>query len=176
MLNLTASRPSVPRSSSIVLSWGARAALWRALTNEANVAFKRGHDVRARVLYEAALAEAEALFAAAAERLSDEAIDLAPTAYNLSCHNVAELARRQKDHATEGIFLHRAYERLVSIAESPSAPLPLRACCIRPLSAASASLIGYFAEQGKRAAAVACTERAKAATFEVLRLSEGAAS
>ena len=169
---VNASRPSASRSPSIVLSWCARAALWRALTKEANAAFDQGHDVRARVLYEAALAEADSLFAAAAERLSEDAVDLAPTAYNLSCHNVAELARRQKDHATEGIFLHRAYERLVSVAESPAAPLRLRAGCIRPLSAASASLIGYFAEQGKRAAAFACTERAKAATFEVLRLTD----
>ncbi len=108
-----ASRPSAHRSPSIVLSWRARAALWRALTKEANVAFEQCHDVRARVLYEAALAEADALFAAATEHLSEDAIELAPTAYNLSCHNVAELARRQRDHATEGIFLHRAYERLV---------------------------------------------------------------
>jgi hypothetical protein len=161
-----------PPPSSLTGSCGARAALWRALTQHGNKAFEQQHDTRARHLYEEALAEAEALFKAAEESVGSATLRLAPMAYNTSCQNVAELARRQRDVETVGIFLYRAYERLVSVAESAKPPLELRSACLEPLGAAAEALIGYLGAHGLRDAAFTYTERAKAATFQVLALTE----
>jgi hypothetical protein len=161
-----------PSAPSLAGSCGARAALWRALTQHGKQAFERQQDTRARHLYEEALAEAEALFKAAEETVGSATVRLAPMAYNTSCQNVAELARRQRDIETEGIFLYRAYERLVSVAESAKLPVELRSACVEQLSAAAEALIGYLSAHGLRDAAFTYTERAKAATFQVLGLTE----
>ena len=169
-------QPGSPSPSSLAVSCGARAALWRALTQHGNQAFAQQHDTRARRLYEEALSEAEALFKAAEEPVSSATISLAPLAYNTSCQNVAELARRQKDTETEGIYLYRAYERIVSVAESVKLPAELRSACVEPMSAAAKALIGYLMAHGLRDAACTYAERAKAATFQVLGLTEDLAA
>jgi hypothetical protein len=150
-------------------------AAWRALTREANLAFKAYRDGPARQLYEEALSEAERVLASAASTGDEEAIRLGPSLYKRSCHDIAVLARRQADVHTEGIFIHRAYERLVSVAESDESPPALRASCLRPLSVAWSELLQHLVENGLLQKAAEHSARAESAMLAVLCLQEGSA-
>jgi hypothetical protein len=144
-----------------------RVATWRVLTLQGNLAFERGDDVGARQLYEEALAEAEHVFEAAALLGDAEAARFAPLLYGTSCNNVVELARRQRDPETAGIFLYRAVARLIGVAESAQVPLQLRARCLLHLEVAARALYRYFEEHGMWDAAAAFSERANAALFAI---------
>ena len=166
-------QPARSSSTSQVLpSSAARVALWRGLTSQGTQAFEKGHDVRARQLYEEALAEAEEVFGAATNTNNPEAIRLAPLLYCISCNNIVELVRRQSDNETVGIFLYRAFAKLVSIAESPAMALELRARCALHLNVAAGALTRYLEQQGSWAAARAHGRHAENAIAEVQRLEQ----
>lgn len=137
----------------------ARVALWQGLTLQANMAYERGHDVRARQLYEEALVDAEAVFAAALA--GDEgAVRLAPLLYGMTCNNLVALGRRRGDAALVGAYLERLVTRLVSAAESIQAPLELKSRCALHLRVASFSLIQHCEQSGLWDAAREHGERA----------------
>jgi hypothetical protein len=142
-------------------------ALWRALTRQAHRAFADGQDFRARQLYDEALSEAELVFVAAALPGNGEATYAAPVLYNVSCYNVAELARRQRDPHTEGIYIYRAFERLLRAAESRDTLYELRACAVRHLGVAVETLVAYLVQHDLSETANAHAERARLATLEV---------
>jgi hypothetical protein len=142
---------------------------WRALSARGEEAFAAGRDTQARQLYEEALEEAETLFSAAeASNGGAEAAGLAPVLYGTSCHKVAELARRQRDAATEGIYIYRAFERLVGAVESPEAAPALRAACLAGLEVALNALVFHLTEQGRVEKALLHSERARAARCQFL--------
>lgn len=107
------------------------------LTTAANLAFERHDDDAASRLYEQALAEAECLFDAA---LAGGSPLIAPMAYTIACHNVAEARRRAGDRAAAHGLKRRAVEKLLGTAESPADPLALRVNCVRHLRHAFAFL------------------------------------
>ncbi|HKO94305.1 MAG TPA: hypothetical protein VJU61_24295 [Polyangiaceae bacterium] len=148
--------------------------IWRSLTLRARQAIAQGDLGEARRLYEEALAEADAALVAAQLPANDQVICLAPAQYHLSCRNIAELARRQDDHGTEGIFTYRAYSRLVGLAESARAPLALRSSAVSQLDGALRALDRYTAAHGPKEALHGQTERVRAVTAAVLSLAEAA--
>jgi hypothetical protein len=147
-------------------------AAWRALTRQGNLAFKDRDTGRARRLYEEALCEAERVFAAALPG-DPEATRLAPSLYKRSCHDIAVLARHQGDVQTEGIFIFRAYERLVSVVEGDEFPLGLRCSCLRQLSLAWSELLAHLVEHGLLQKAAEHSQRAESAMHAVVRLRDG---
>jgi len=161
-------------TSQVLPSSAGRVALWRGLTSQGKQAYEKHHDVRARQLYEEALAEAEDVFATASHTDNPEAVRLAPLLYCISCHNVVELARRQNDAETVGIFLYRAFSRLVSTAESEQASLELRARCALHLNVAAGALVRYFEQQGMSQAARVHSDRVRVALAAVHRLEQAA--
>jgi hypothetical protein len=152
-----------------------RLALWRGLTLKGNLALEAGRDVQARRLHEEALAAADDLFDAAALANDPEAARVGPLLFGISCNNVVELARRQGDTQTEGIYLYRAVERLIGVATSAQAPLALRSRCLLHLRVASEALYRYFERHGMWDAAAAYSGRANAAMFDVQRLTAASA-
>jgi hypothetical protein len=153
----------------------ARFARWRAFTLNGNLAFEDRHDVPARQSYEAALSEAEEMFAAALLAMDSDAARIAPLLYGISCNDIVELARRQGDEQTVGIYLYRNAARLIGIAEAAEAPFDLRARCLLHLEVASRALYRYFEKHGMWQAAQTYEGRANAASFSVREL-EAAAS
>jgi len=154
----------------VMPSSGARIALWRGLTLQGNLAFERGHDVRARQVYEEALAEADELYALAALRHDKLAIRLAPLLYTMSCNNIIELARRQNDGETMGIFLYRSFAKLAGVTEATQASLELRWRSALNLRFATRALVRHLEQQGSTSVAQAHAERARLAVGEVRRL------
>jgi hypothetical protein len=148
----------------------ARLARWRAFTLSGNLAFEGGHDVRARESYEAALSEAEEMFEAAVLTNDSDAACIAPVLHGISCNNVIELARRQDDELTVGIYLYRIAARLIGIAEAVEAALDLRLRCLLHLEVASHALYRHFEKHGMWQAAQSYEGRANAATFSVREL------
>jgi hypothetical protein len=94
--------------------------------------------------------------------------------FGTSCNNIAELAQRQGDVQTEGIFLYRAVERFISVAKAARAPLRFRVRCLMHLKVASDALYRYFEGRGMWDAAASYSEEANAAMFEVRRLEAAA--
>lgn len=110
---------------------------WRTLTEEANALYRGGDTASARKHYEAALSEAERLLDAVA---AEHDARPAPIIYNVSCHNLAELARALGENAEAEAYCRRAYERLLAVARNPASPLELRISCVRNLRNALAEL------------------------------------
>jgi hypothetical protein len=176
----TASDPlderSLARAAQALSSRSAHVTAWRGLTAHGNRAFEGGRDVDARQLYEQALEEAEAIFAAALIEADPESMRLAPLLYWISCNDIAQLARRQGDDQTSGIFLFRAFERLVRVAEAERSPLELRSRCALHLNVVTSALAGYLLELGSSAKAEAFIERSNRAINAVQRLEQAAQS
>jgi hypothetical protein len=168
--------PGAPSTTFAVAgSNAARVALWRGLTLKGNLAIEEGHDIRARPYFEEALSEAEQMFAAAVWEDDGDAAHFAPALYGMSCNDIAELARRQGDEVTVGVYLYRVAARLIGVAESVQAPFDLRARCLLHLAVASRALYRYFEQHGMWQAAQAYSGRENAALFSV-QVMEAAAS
>src|SRR5690606_12651663 len=108
------------------------------------LALEQGREARARPLYEEALSAASELLDAAALAGHPQAALVAPALFGISCNDIAELARRQGDVETEGIFRYRLVERFIEVTTSPRAPLTLRSRCLLHLRVASEALYRYF--------------------------------
>ena len=165
------SSPAGPATPSSVL---AHIKHWRGLTQQGHQAFEQHHDVRARQLYEEALAEAEALFEVATFGGDDEAVRFAPPLYCISCNEVMALACRQGDFATASIFAYRAFSRLLAIAEGPRFSLALRCRAALYLNTATSALVQHLERDGQGATARHHAERAGAAIDLVRGLEQAA--
>jgi hypothetical protein len=152
----------------------ARVAFWRGLTLKGNLAVEAGHDIRARPYFEEALSHAEQMFAAAVLADDRDAARVAPTLYGISCNDIVELARRQGDEVTVGIYLYRVAARLISVAESAQAPFELRCRCLIHLGIASGALYRHFEQHGMWQAAQAYSGREHAASFSVQEMAADA--
>jgi hypothetical protein len=138
---------------------------WRQITEVANDAFASGDLHRAIGLYHDALDEAERLFAGAS--FSNVSVPV-PVIYNISCHNLAEIAERSGDEGAAEDFLVRAYDKLRASAASPETPLPFRLDCIRHLKHALSLLVQYLHRRGARDdKAAKYVDQAKATAFAV---------
>ena len=84
------------------------------------------------------LAEAERLFRNA--EIAGSSIPAA-TIYVISCHNLAEAARRTGEPEAAERWLLRAFERLAAAAESPATAFSLRLDCMRDLKFAFLNLV-----------------------------------
>jgi hypothetical protein len=166
---LDAIAPRLPATAAVLLS------RWRTLVARAEAACAQRGFGQARALFEDALAQANALLLLGYQLPTEEVTWLAPVLYERSCHQVAQLARELRDTAGEGIFLYRAFERLVQVAEERGAPVTLRVSCAGLLPDALGALVAYFAEQGPAGLASRQSERLAAAVLEV-QLAAGAAS
>ncbi|MCW5831813.1 MAG: hypothetical protein KIS78_05100 [Labilithrix sp.] len=155
--------PETPAAAS-----GARiaAALWEHLTTEANAAFCRRDDARARALYEKALVEAERLFAVELRGPRDEPC-VSPMLYAISLHNLADLARRGGDDVGASDLIRAAFERVVAVAESPDAPVALRASCVHNLGPALAELVADLEARGLTDEAAPLVQRVEAAARSI---------
>lgn len=146
---------------------------WRKLTQQANAFYKTGDMVSAQSLYHAALAEAERLFdqSAGAEMAASR-----PIIYNISCHNLAELALATADISDAEMHYRRAFEKLLEAARSPASPLCLRIACIQHLKHALTMLVQHLHvhnADGETVEAVIC--RAKDMALTVNRIAQAAA-
>jgi hypothetical protein len=158
----------------VAASNAARVAAWRRLTLKGNLAIEAGHDIRARPYFEEALLAAEQMFAAAVLADDGDAAHFAPTLYGISCNDVVELARRQGDEVTVGVYLYRVAARLISVAESAQATFELRSRCLLHLAVASRALYRYFEQHGMWQAAQAYSGRENAALFSVQEMQAAA--
>jgi hypothetical protein len=163
-----------PRLSTMPVPGVAGESAWRTLTLQARQAIDQGDLGLARQLYEQALSEADGSLVAAQLPANDQAICLAPAQYHLACRNIAELARRQGDSGTQGIFIHRAYSRLIGIAESTRAPLALRSSAVSQLDGALRALDRYIAQHGPSETLQGQAARVRAVSAAVLSLAEAA--
>jgi hypothetical protein len=163
---------ALPGAPQGVSSCSAHVTAWRGLSAEGHRAFDEGRDVGARQLYEQALEEAEQIFAAALLERDAQSMRLAPLLYWISCKDIAQLARRQGDDPTSGIFLFRAFERLARVAESERAPLELRSRCALHLNVVANALARHLGEVGSSATAESLIERANVAIHAVQRLEQ----
>lgn len=111
---------------------------WTRVTGAANDAFAGERLCEALGLYRDALAEAERLFRNA--EIAGSSVPAA-TIYVISCHNLAEAARRIGEPDMAERWLLRAFERLAAAAESPAAALSLRLDCMRDLKLAFLNLV-----------------------------------
>lgn len=118
---------------------------WKTLTETANHIYAQGEIPLARTAYLDALEEAEQLFAAA---LVQSCRFPAPVIYNVSCHNLAELAERAGNSREAEDFYRKAYERLFAAARSPSTPLQMRIACVQHLKQALAVLVQHLQIHG----------------------------
>jgi hypothetical protein len=158
-------------SSALPVSAAVHHARWQTLTRQATQAFEERRSGWARQLYEEALSEADGVIAAAVLLPTEEVARLAPVLYDTSCRHVADLARKQQDAQTEGIFLYRSYERLVQLAEGANTPIALRLSCAAYIPVALDALVEYLSSQGSSSGLVSRhTERAATATREVERV------
>ncbi len=117
---------------------------WKQLTQQGNQAFNDGEHELASDVYAKALAEALRLLDRALQGLDIEAVPILVISY----HNAAEnwQALGQADKTVQ--HYRAAYDRILDIAESESAPLPARAACVRNLSHAMSPLISTLTETG----------------------------
>lgn len=111
---------------------------WLRLTKAANRAYEQGDTASARTAYEAALVEAERLFAIA---MTEPGNPWAPVIHNIACHNLAELAANGGDGAAAEALCRRAYDELLKAARSPATPLLTRTACVRHLARAVLVLV-----------------------------------
>ncbi|MBM7329217.1 hypothetical protein JS562_40095 [Agrobacterium sp. S2] len=118
---------------------------WKTLTETANHTYAQGEIPLARTAYLDALEEAEHLFAAA---LVQSCRFPAPVIYNVSCHNLAELAERVGDSREAEAFYRKAYDRLFAAARSPATPLKMRIACVQHLKQALAALVQHLQSHG----------------------------
>ena len=118
---------------------------WKTLTETANQTYAQGEIPLARTAYLDALGEAEQLFAAA---LVQSCRFPAPVIYNVSCHNLAELAERVGDSREAEAFYRKAYERLFAAARSPATPLKMRIACVQHLKRTLAALVQHLQSHG----------------------------
>ncbi len=146
-------------------------ALFCRLTDEANQAFAMSDDAASDRLYDRALAEAERLFDAA--RAGGSPL-VAPMAYTIASHNIAEAKKRAGDPQAAYAAKRRAVEKLVATAESPMDPLPLRVNCIRHLRHALAFLAEDIGETDHASIADAnrLYERCRATGEEITRVAK----
>ncbi|WP_265975435.1 hypothetical protein [Brucella intermedia] len=118
---------------------------WKTLTETANHTYAQGEILLARTAYVDALEEAEQLFSAA---LVQSCRFPAPVIYNVSCHNLAELAERFGDSREAEAFYRKAYDRLFAAARSPATPLKMRIACVQHLKQALAALVQHLQSYG----------------------------
>lgn len=140
---------------------------WGQFTLAGNLAFEQGEDVKARQAYAEALSVAEAMMVTAARAHDPRAVRFAPSLYGITCNNIIELAKRQDDGLTAGIFLCKLAAGFLSVMECEDAPNALRSRCLQHSRIVSASLSRYFEERGMWEAAQSYTARANAAFFRV---------
>lgn len=164
----TASRLSAaPRQDAI-----ADDAVWREATEAANAAYAAGDVPRALALYHQGIDEAERLFALASNNGTSVPIAVI---YNISCHNLAEIAERSGDEAAAEGFLVRAYDKLLASAASPETALPLRLDCTRHLKHALALLVRHLHRRAAPDAEIASyVDQAKATAFAVFHAAKHA--
>lgn len=117
---------------------------WKELTQQGNRAFNDGDFEEASDTYEAALQEARRLLELALQGAQIEAVPVLVISYHNAAENWQALDRPEK--AVQ--HYRSAYERIVGIAESGSALLPVRAACVRNLSHALSPLIAALSETG----------------------------
>lgn len=138
---------------------------WRRLSEAANHAYAANNLPLAFDLYRGAMEEAERLFALASQ--NDLSVPV-PVIYNISCHNLAEIAQRSGDENATEDFLIRAYDKLLATAASPGTPLELRLDCIQHLKHALTHLVRGLRQRGASDERVAeYVQRAKTAAFAV---------
>ncbi|HWO08309.1 MAG TPA: hypothetical protein VNN80_02485 [Polyangiaceae bacterium] len=159
--------PATTAPAGAAFSGDDRVERWRSLTLEANLAFEERQAIRARRLFEEALAIAEALLADARLAEGPDVARVAPLLHGITCNDIVELARQQGDRETPGIYLYRRAAYLISVIESPQASRELRSRCLLHLKVASSGLYEYFEQRGMWDAAAAFSERANAAMFSV---------
>lgn len=144
-------------------------ARWRELTTAANEALARGDGAQARASYEAALVEAEGLLqaerirGAASNATSPHATRLAPMLFVIASQNLAELDRRERHFDRASALLLDAFDRIVAIAETLDAPLPLRAACVRNFAPALAEIVEDLTARGRSGDLPPLLDRANAA-------------
>jgi len=112
---------------------------------EGNQAFERGDNEVAARLFEDAVAEANALFAAAR---TDTSFLIAPMAYTIACNNIAAVKARTGEWKAAYELRLRAVTRLIDVAESLTEPLALRLSCVRQLRNAVAFLSNALSPPG----------------------------
>jgi tetratricopeptide (TPR) repeat protein len=117
---------------------------WKQLTERGNRAFASGDHQNALADYDAALLEAQRLFALARRGASLEAAPILV----ISCHNAAENWLQLGDSSKALAFYRLAYEGIVTAAETTSAPRPFRSACICNLSHAMTPLIALLRNSG----------------------------
>jgi hypothetical protein len=145
---------------------------WRRLTEAANQAYAANNLQRAFGLYCDAMEEAERLFALASQ---DDLSVPVPVIYNISCHNLAEIAHRSGDESAAEGFLVRAYDKLLTAAASPGTPLQLRLGCIQHLKHALTLLVRNLKHRGASDESIAeYVERAKTVAVAVFHASKHA--
>lgn len=135
---------------------------WCRFTSEGNVAFEGGDLFRAAARYKDALAEAERIFAVEMQGGMLD-VSIAPRLYAISQQNLADFERRCGNRESAGERLRATFDRLASVAESPSAPIGVRATAVRNLRPALAELIADLAVHERAVDATPLVERAKAA-------------
>lgn len=114
---------------------------WQRLTRQANDAFAASQHDSAAGLYGEALAEAEALLRHAG---AGRGPSRAAAIFVISHHNLAELAlaRGRRNQATH--HYREAFDGLLAIAGSPSAPNALRQACATQLQPAIIALATHL--------------------------------
>jgi len=143
---------------------------WGQLTLEGNLACERGEHIKARQSYAEALTIAEELMVAGVRAHDERAARFAPALYGISCNDIIELARKQDDGLTAGIFLCKLAGGYLSVMECAEAPVSLRTRCLLHSRVASATLCAYFEERGMWDAAETYSARANAAFFSLQAL------
>lgn len=163
---------TVPPLSEAATRYYADDANWRRITEAANATYATSDLGRARDLYRDALDEAERLFARA--WVGGTSVPV-PVIYNISCHNLAEIAERCGDKAAAEGFLVRAYDKLLASAASPETPLALRLDCTRHLKHALTLIVQHLQRRGAPDAEVAnYVDRAKTTAFAVFHAAKHA--
>ncbi|MGO3934281.1 hypothetical protein [Rhodopseudomonas pseudopalustris] len=148
---------------------------WQRITEAANAAYVRNDLHRAHELYREALDEAEWLFARAwASGTSGMSVPV-PVIYNISCHNLAEIAERSDSLADAECFLVRAYDKLLASAASAETPLALRLDCTRHLKHALAMLVQHLKRRRVSNAQIeSYVDRAKTTALTVFHVAKKA--
>ena len=118
---------------------------WKALTQQASVAYANQESEAADDLYRSALAEADLLLCNAE---NGAGIAQAPALLVISHHSLAQLALKhgQAERATE--HYRSAFYRLLALAGNTSAPLGLREECVPPLKVALIALASHLGTCG----------------------------
>lgn len=143
-------------------------ARWRRLTEDGHAAVARKDALAAGRAFTRALAEADRLLAAAADRGGMHII-MGPMLHTIACHNSAEVAWRAGRSEVAAELCRRAVHRLLGVADGASVPLTLRINCVRHLRYALAFLdrepAVHVLRDGEQAA---LTARAHAIAVRVL--------